>query len=208
MGVQELSGHADGGPGRWRPMPQRMRTAAWTLGLALVVLSLGQTHAQAADVTQAGIDGTRLNVFKVVGGCETNGCRVRPSRKISVNNMTKIDICIMVGQHECDGAHHTYLNDSGYDGWVVFDEVPDTTITSGPGAVTSSATSTFTFTSTVAGVVFYCDVAGDIPNVCTSPWVTRSLRPGSYTAHVYAMTYSGVADPTPATYDFTVVSGP
>ena len=51
---------------------------------------------------------------------------------------------------------------------LVADEI-DTTITSGPDAVTDSSDATFTFTSTAAGSTFRCSLDNAAFAACTTP---------------------------------------
>jgi hypothetical protein len=86
---------------------------------------------------------------------------------------------------------------------LIADEV-DTTITSGPDALTSSTSATFTFTSTPAGGTFTCSLDGSPFAACTSGQTYSSLANGSHHFQVHATDSLGNIDPTPANYDWTV----
>jgi hypothetical protein len=80
---------------------------------------------------------------------------------------------------------------------------PETTIVSGPPAVSSAATATFTFTASDPAATFQCSLDDADFTACTSPFATSPLTDGSHTFAVRAVS-AGVPDPTPATADFTV----
>ncbi len=92
--------------------------------------------------------------------------------------------------------------------------VPDTTITSGPGAFTKDKTPRFKFTSSEGGPDFECRVAAGSDassaswSACTSPYDTPTLSPdGTYTFEVRALdAVTGDPDPTPASHTFLVDS--
>ncbi|HXV92068.1 MAG TPA: DNRLRE domain-containing protein, partial [Pseudonocardia sp.] len=81
---------------------------------------------------------------------------------------------------------------------------PDTVIGSGPAATTTSTSASFTFSSTEPGSTFTCAVNGGTAAACTSPLEITGMAPGSYTLSVTARDAAGNADPTPATYAWTV----
>ena len=86
---------------------------------------------------------------------------------------------------------------------------PDTTIDSGPGALTNTATPTFTFSSDQAGSTFKCRVDSDAFQACTTPFTTGTLSDGDHTFEVYAIDPAGNEDPTPAASGvFTVDTTP
>jgi len=86
---------------------------------------------------------------------------------------------------------------------LIADEV-DTTITSGPDAVTGSTSATFTFTSTAPDSTFHCSLDASPFVACTSGKSYSSLANGSHIFQVHATDTLGNTDPTPATYDWTV----
>lgn len=84
---------------------------------------------------------------------------------------------------------------------------PDTVIDSGPAAVTSATSATFSFHSTVTPATFSCTLDGAGASPCTSPVTYNGLATGSHTSTVAAAAASGT-DPTPATSTWTVDTAP
>jgi hypothetical protein len=82
--------------------------------------------------------------------------------------------------------------------------VPQTTITGGPGGVTSDPTPSFRFASNEPGSSFQCRVDGEPFAACTSPRTTSELADGDHTFHVRARDQALRLDPTPASRSFTV----
>ncbi len=95
--------------------------------------------------------------------------------------------------------------------WTVQDAIaPNTTITDQPPASTGNTTAVFSFTGsdnhTPAGSLdFQCSVDGGAFQGCTSPRTINGLAPGVHTFAVRAVDAAGNADPTPATYTWTVL---
>ncbi|MFP2910645.1 adventurous gliding motility protein AgmC, partial [Pyxidicoccus sp. 3LFB2] len=94
---------------------------------------------------------------------------------------------------------------------------PDTTIVSGPAAVTNATTATFDFNSNESPVSYQCSLDGTAFVACTDPRTFTGLSQGNHTLAVRAVDAAGNMDPTPATYawtvdttapDTTIVSGP
>jgi hypothetical protein len=85
---------------------------------------------------------------------------------------------------------------------LIADEV-DTTIASGPEAVTTSTTATFTFTSDPAGGTFRCSLDNAAFAPCTSPKIYTLLADGNHNFQVQAIS-AGITDPTPANWDWTI----
>ena len=79
---------------------------------------------------------------------------------------------------------------------------PETTIGTKPAATTTSSTAELTFASE-PGVTFTCTLDG-VPAACTSPKTYSGLTPGSHSFAVFATDSAGNADPTPATWTWTV----
>jgi hypothetical protein len=90
---------------------------------------------------------------------------------------------------------------------LIADEV-DTTITSGPDALTSSTSATFTFTSTDPNSTFTCSLDGSPFAACTSGQTYSPLADGRHRFQVHATDSIGNTDPTPANYDWTISSVP
>jgi hypothetical protein len=92
--------------------------------------------------------------------------------------------------------------------WTVDTVAPDTTITSGPSGVTSSATLTYTFTASEAPASFQCRVDSAPFAACSSPHTTTPLANGVHTFSVRAIDAAGNTDATPAQRSTTVCTGP
>jgi len=94
-------------------------------------------------------------------------------------------------------------------GWIVgypltaSAAVPDTSINSGPPALTNSPSATFTFSSSASGVSFECSLDASAFEPCASPIVYNVLAEGSHTFEVRASNVDGI-DPSPASYPWTV----
>jgi hypothetical protein len=74
---------------------------------------------------------------------------------------------------------------------------PDTTISSGPPALTSSQAATFVFTADEAGSTFECSLDGGAFAACTSPASYTGLADGPHTFDVRATDGSSNTDSTP-----------
>lgn len=86
-----------------------------------------------------------------------------------------------------------------------FSPKPDTFIDSGPAVGSSSSSATFTFHASSASASYTCELDAGTAGPCTSPQSYAGLTQGAHTFAVYA-TVGGLADPLPATYDWTVDS--
>jgi hypothetical protein len=85
---------------------------------------------------------------------------------------------------------------------------PETTITSGPaaGSTTNDATPTFAFSSSQAGAIFECKIDAGFFAPCSSPWTLATLSQGTHTFSVRANPNNGGdPDPSPASRQFSVV---
>ncbi|MWC28833.1 S-layer homology domain-containing protein [Paenibacillus sp. MMS18-CY102] len=80
---------------------------------------------------------------------------------------------------------------------------PETTIDSGPAAVSNSATATFTFSSNESGT-FEASLDGAAFTASTSPLTLTGLADGSHTLQVRAIDAAGNVDATPASYTWTI----
>jgi hypothetical protein len=87
---------------------------------------------------------------------------------------------------------------------VLAQAAPETTIVSGPPAVSSAAIATFTFTASDPAATFQCSLDDADFAACTSPFTTPELADGSHAFAVQAVSAAGGPDPTPATVDFAV----
>ena len=83
---------------------------------------------------------------------------------------------------------------------------PQTTITSGPAATTSSTSATFTFTSNEAGSTFECRRNFAAFSPCASPLTYAALADGTHTFEVRATDPSDNVDLTPATATWSVAT--
>lgn len=91
--------------------------------------------------------------------------------------------------------------------WTVAPNAPETTITSAPPGVTSSAAATFVFASTLAGSTFECKVDSALSfTACAATLTILGLADGPHVVEVRARSAAGVVDPTPARHDWIVVS--
>jgi hypothetical protein len=81
---------------------------------------------------------------------------------------------------------------------------PDTTINSGPDTTTTNTDATFVFSASEPGSTFECSLDGLPFAGCVSPQQFVGLSGGSHTFAVRAIDQVGNADPTPASYTWTI----
>ncbi len=81
---------------------------------------------------------------------------------------------------------------------------PDTSITSGPSAATSSTTVSFDFVSSEVGSTFECSLDAGPWAACASPVSYDTLAPGDHALGVRATDAAGNVDPSPAAQSFTI----
>jgi PASTA domain-containing protein/Big-like domain-containing protein len=81
---------------------------------------------------------------------------------------------------------------------------PETTITSAPGSLSSSADASFSFTADEAGSAFECSLDGGSFAGCSSPASYTGLADGSHTFAVRATDAAANTDPTPDTHSWTI----
>lgn len=74
-----------------------------------------------------------------------------------------------------------------------------------PRRRTRSGTARFTFSSSVSGSRFRCELDSKPFRACRPPLVFKHLKPGGHILQVAAIDPSGIADPTPATFKWTVL---
>jgi hypothetical protein len=102
-----------------------------------------------------------------------------------------------------DPAGNTDQTPAGFT-WTVDLTAPQTTVDSGPTEPTSDPDAAFTFSSSEPGSTFECSLDGTPFSACTSPATYTGLAPGSHTFEVRAVDAAGNADPSPATYGWTI----
>jgi hypothetical protein len=88
--------------------------------------------------------------------------------------------------------------------WTVDTVAPESAIISGPPASSNSASAAFTFTSSESGSTFFCSINSSGFAPCTSPQTYSGLGDGTYTFRVQAVDAVGNADPSAATYTWTI----
>ena len=82
---------------------------------------------------------------------------------------------------------------------------PETTITSGPAAVSADPAPSFAFSASEPGATFECRLDALAFSPCSSPTVTPPLTDGAHVLGVRATDAADNTDPTPATYAFTIL---
>jgi hypothetical protein len=81
---------------------------------------------------------------------------------------------------------------------------PDTTITAAPPPWSGSTTAGFGFEASGSGWGFRCRLDGGADAACTNPQLYTGLAEGPHTFEVFASNGAGIADPTPATFSWTI----
>jgi len=81
---------------------------------------------------------------------------------------------------------------------------PETTLTATPPALTASTDATFSFVADDTTATFQCQLDAESPVACTSPVTYSGLSEGGHTFAVWAVSGGGIADPSPATYSWTI----
>jgi hypothetical protein len=92
--------------------------------------------------------------------------------------------------------------------WDVDVVAPNTTITSGPAANSSTRTAVFTMTSNEAPALFDCRIDGGAYAPCASPTTYTNLVDGLHIVDIRARDAAGNVDPTPAQRTWTVLGPP
>ncbi len=124
---------------------------------------------------------------------------------------------------DLENGGHTFLvrsigGDGGVDStpafysWTIDTSAPDTFVLAGPQNPSQTDVGAFVFGTNVANPsAWFCaiDPAGATPTeaewfACGPTWTWNDLSEGSHTVHVYVVNEVGTADPTPATYTWTV----
>ena len=88
--------------------------------------------------------------------------------------------------------------------WTVTTAAPDTTITSAPPNPSNDSAPTFSFVSSKPNSTFRCQLDNQAALPCSSPTSYGGLADATYTFSVTAVDAAGNADPTPATYTWTI----
>jgi uncharacterized repeat protein (TIGR01451 family) len=81
---------------------------------------------------------------------------------------------------------------------------PDTSIKSGPPALSNSTSATFTFAANEAGSTFACSLDSGAFASCASPKTYTGLSDGAHDFQVRATNQAGTSDSTPASYNWTI----
>ena len=96
--------------------------------------------------------------------------------------------------------------------WTVDAIAPDTQILTNPTDPSNSANATFTFSGTDSAIAtvasFECQIDGGAFGACTSPKNYTGLTDGSHTFQVRAKDTAGNVDPSPASFTWTISTGP
>ena len=110
-----------------------------------------------------------------------------------------------------DVAGNTDATPASY-GWSVVEppdtRAPETAIDAGPERSTESTDARLEFSSDETGSSFECSLDGGGFGPCESPLELTGLSPGAHTVSVRATDAAGNVDPSPATYEWTVVAPP
>jgi len=85
---------------------------------------------------------------------------------------------------------------------------PETTITSGPEAITLATSASFAFSSNESGVTFACKVDSGKWGRCKAPKAYSSLPVAAHQFAVRATDRAGNVDATPATWSWTIAAPP
>lgn len=85
---------------------------------------------------------------------------------------------------------------------------PQTSIDNGPALSTMDTTATFAFAANEPTIGFECSLNGAPFADCDTPVTYNDLAVGNHTFAVRAIDLSGLIDPTPATYYWTVIPTP
>ena len=83
---------------------------------------------------------------------------------------------------------------------------PDTSILAGPDSPTTATTASFTLTSDTEGVTYECSLDGTPFGDCSNQPTFSDLDVGDHVFAARARTRDGLTDPSPATWEWEVVS--
>ncbi|MDX6511420.1 MAG: large repetitive protein, partial [Gaiellaceae bacterium] len=150
------------------------------------VFSLHTIVAGSASTVSVSLNGT--NIYTTTAATLTS-----PMRTVQIGNDTASQLLgILVDDVQIAGGASS--GDT---------TAPDTMITGGPPATSTSASATFTFTSTENGSTFQCSLDGSNYAPCTSP-ATYTVANGSHTFAVAARDPAGNLDGSAATSTWSV----
>lgn len=90
--------------------------------------------------------------------------------------------------------------------WTIDTTPPDTQLFTLPPASTSEASAIFGFAATEAGATYRCSLDAAAAAACASPATVGPLPAGSHAFAVTAIDPAGNADPTPASWAWTIVA--
>jgi hypothetical protein len=105
-----------------------------------------------------------------------------------------------------DAAGNVDLSPAVYT-WTIDQTAPETIITQGPLASTTSTSASFQFQSPETGATFACALDTAPLANCASPATYSNLAVGQHTFQVQATDAAGNVDPTPASYPWTIQPG-
>ncbi|MDZ5622522.1 right-handed parallel beta-helix repeat-containing protein [Nocardioides sp. HM23] len=91
--------------------------------------------------------------------------------------------------------------------WTIDRTEPETVLTGGPAASTTSKSAQFAFQSPESGTTFTCSLDQGPYNACISPKDYTNLSVGQHTFRVRATDAAGNTDQTPASQQWTIQSG-
>ena len=166
----------------------------WRLDNGKPLIVGGTTTAAATSVT----DSAEL-YNHVTGRVSATGSLITGRQDFSQSSLPHGRI-LVAGGLAADG---TVLSSAELYTPLIADEV-DTTITSGPDALTNSTSATFNFTSTDPNSIFSCSLDGSPFTACTSGQTYSALADGSHNFQVHATDSLGNTDPTPANFNWAV----
>ena len=171
------------------PSPRTWRRAIAVLAIGLVV-SLGATAAFAASSGGG---------FGHTSRCKQATSRCNRGKTLSGKlGQGKVGQAVRVGRIHVYRPHR-YPKDTA---------APDTAITSGPTASTTSTSASLTFTSTEASSSFECQLDSGSWAACASPKAYYVMALGTHTFSVRARDAAGNLDPSPAVRQWTIESPP
>jgi hypothetical protein len=140
-------------------------------------------------------------------------CRVDGGSWVACSSPHTVSPAIPDGAHTfqaraVDAAGNEDLTPDSYS-WTIDATPPDTTIgPSQPAPLTTATGATFDFSSTELPATFQCSLDGAAFAACTSPKAYSALADGSHTFQVRALDTATNADPSPASYTWTIDTTP